>query len=122
MIVLNEHNKKRFNLTKQNVLQKGGSEIIHFSDTESDSQDLEGRIYKILQDKEKHKFEKKDIVVHTGDILNSFLKSQKEVENLLELYQLASTENNKDVIDECEKNLNLLLSSLFISSSNKPPL
>ena len=40
------------------------------------------------------------------DILNNFLKSQKEVENLLELYQLASTENNKDVIDECEKNLN----------------
>ena len=33
------------------------------------------------------------------DILNNYLKSQKEVENLLELYQLASTENNKDVID-----------------------
>jgi len=37
------------------------------------------------------------------DILNNYLKSQKEVENLLELHQLASTENNKDVIDECEK-------------------
>ena len=76
-LTLNEHNKARFNLTKQNVLQKGGSEIIHFSDTESDSQDLEGRIYKILQDKEKHKFEKKDIVVHTGDILNSFFDAEK---------------------------------------------
>ena len=51
------------------------------------------------------------------DILNNFLKSQKEVENLLELYQLASTENNKDVIDECEKNLDLLLSETKITEA-----
>ena len=49
--------------------------------------------------------------------MNNYLKSQKEVENLLELYQLASTENNKDVIDECEKNLNLLLSEIKITEA-----
>ena len=49
--------------------------------------------------------------------MNNYLKSQKEVENLLELYQLASTENNKDVIDECEKNLNLLLSEIKITET-----
>ena len=44
---------------------------------------------------------------------------------MLELYQLASTENNKDIIDECENNLNLLLSETkmteakcFLSSEN----
>jgi len=49
--------------------------------------------------------------------LNNYLKSQKEVENLLELYQLASTENNKDVIDECEKNLSLLLSKAKLTEA-----
>jgi len=49
--------------------------------------------------------------------LNNYLKSQKEVENLLELYQLASTENNKDVIDECEKNLSLLLSEAKLTEA-----
>ena len=49
--------------------------------------------------------------------MNNFLKSQKEVENLFELYQLASTENNKDVIDECEKNLNILLSEIKITET-----
>jgi len=47
--------------------------------------------------------------------LNNYLKSQKEVENLLELYQLASTENNKDVIDECEKNLSLLMKVIMLT-------
>ena len=51
------------------------------------------------------------------DILNNYLKSQKEVENLLELYQLASTENNKEVIDECEKNLSLLLSEAKLTEA-----
>ena len=36
---------------------------------------------------------------------------------MFELYQLASTENNKDVIDECEKNLNLLLSEIKITEA-----
>ena len=49
--------------------------------------------------------------------MNNYLKSQKEVENLLELYQLASTENNKDVIDECEKNLSLLLSEVKLTEA-----
>ena len=49
------------------------------------------------------------------NILNNFLKSQKEVENLSQLYQLAYAENDKDVIDECEKNLNLLLSEIKIT-------
>ena len=49
--------------------------------------------------------------------MNNYLKSQKEVENLLELYQLASTENNKDVIDECEKNLSLLLSEAKLTEA-----
>ena len=47
--------------------------------------------------------------------MNNFLKSQKEVENLSQLYQLAYTENNKDVIDDCEKNLKLLLSEIKIT-------
>jgi peptide chain release factor 2 len=51
------------------------------------------------------------------DILNNYLKSQKESENLLELYQLASTENNKGVIGECEKNLNLLLSEVKLTEA-----
>jgi len=36
---------------------------------------------------------------------------------LLELYHLASSENNKDIIHECEKNLNLLLSEIKITET-----
>ena len=49
--------------------------------------------------------------------MNNFSKSQKEVENLLGLYHLASTENNREVINECEKNLNLLLSEIKITEA-----
>ena len=45
------------------------------------------------------------------DLFNHLLKDgnfDKEVENLIELYLLASTENNKGIVDECEKNSNLL--------------
>jgi len=36
---------------------------------------------------------------------------------LLELYQLASTENNKDIINECEKNSSLMLSEIKITET-----
>ena len=36
---------------------------------------------------------------------------------MLELYQLASTENNKDIINECEKNSSLMLSEIKITET-----
>ena len=52
------------------------------------------------------------------DILSSFLRSQKEVENLVELYQLAEKENNKDIIDECNDNSKRLPENFSIPHCN----
>jgi len=59
------------------------------------------------------------------DIYNKFLKSKEDIQNIKDLLELATKENDKQVMSECEKNLNLLYLSIknteakcFLSNEN----
>ena len=59
------------------------------------------------------------------DIYNKFSKSEEDIENITDLLELAIKENDKQVTSECEKNLNLLYSTMknteakcFLSNEN----
>ena len=46
------------------------------------------------------------------DIYNKFSKSEQDIESITDLLELAIKENDKQVTSECEKNLNLLYSTM----------
>ena len=66
-----------FESKRRRVLKGGGKEIIHLTDSECDSKDLEAKIIGVLQSRGKEKFDDSDIVVHTGDMLSSFFDAEK---------------------------------------------
>ena len=69
--------KAIFEVKKNRLLKEGGKEIIHLTDNECDSKDLEGMMRGILRDRGKEKFNKDDIVIHTGDMLSGFFDVEK---------------------------------------------